>query len=73
MVSEKYDEVTMKVDVFQKDIDIITAFAKELNTPIPLLSAAARIYRMALENGHAKQDTASVCAVLEELAGIKRS
>jgi hypothetical protein len=28
---------------------------------------------MALEKGHAKQDTASVCAVLEELAGIKRS
>jgi len=73
MVSEKYDEVTMKVDVFQKDIDIITAFAKELNTPIPLLSTAARIYMMALEKGHAKQDTASVCAVLEELAGIKRS
>lgn len=73
MVSEKYDEVTMKVDVFQKDIDIITAFAKELNTPIPLLSAAARIYMMALKKGHAKQDTASVCAVLEELAGVKRS
>ncbi len=73
MVSEKYDEVTMKVDVFQKDIDIITKFTEELNTPIPLLSAATRIYRMALEKGHAKHDTASVCAVLKELAGIKRS
>ena len=73
MVSEKYDEVTMKVDVFQKDIDIITSFAKELNVPLPLLSTAAKIYTMALEKGRAKQDTASVCAVLEELAGLKRN
>ena len=73
MVFEKYDEVTMKVDVFQKDIEIITSFAKELNVPIPLLSTAAKIYIMALEKGRAKQDTASVCAVLEELAGLKRN
>jgi 3-hydroxyisobutyrate dehydrogenase-like beta-hydroxyacid dehydrogenase len=73
MVSEKYDEVTMKVDVFQKDIEIITSFAKELNVPIPLLSRAAKIYTMALDKGHAKQDTASVCAVLEEMAGLKRN
>lgn len=73
MVSEKYDEVTMKVDVFQKDIEIITSFAKELNVPIPLLSTAAKIYTMALEKGRAKQDTAAVCAVLEELAGLKRN
>lgn len=72
MVSKKYDEVTMKVDVFQKDIEIITAFAKEMNAPIPLLSAAALIYKMASAKGHAKQDTASVCAVLEKQAGIKR-
>jgi len=73
MVFEKYDEVTMKVDVFQKDIEIITSFAKELHVPIPLLSTAAKIYTMALEKGRAKQDTASVCAVLEELAGLKRN
>ena len=72
MISKKYDEVTMKVDVFQKDIEIITAFAKNLNAPIPLLSAAARIYRMALEKGHAEQDTAAVCEVMEEMAAIER-
>ena len=73
MVAEKYDEPTMKVDMHQKDIGIITAFAKELKCPTPLLSAAAQIYTAALANGRAKQDTASVCAVLEEMAGIKRS
>lgn len=72
MVAGKYDEPTMKVDMHQKDIGIITAFAKELQCPTPLLSAAAQIYTAALANGRAKQDTASVCAVLEEMAGIKR-
>jgi 3-hydroxyisobutyrate dehydrogenase-like beta-hydroxyacid dehydrogenase len=71
MISKKYDEVTMKVDVFQKDIEIITAFAKNVCAPTPLLSAAARIYMMALEKGHAKQDTAAVCAVIEEMAALK--
>ena len=72
MVAENYDDPTMKVDVFQKDIKIITSFANELQCPTPLLSAATQIYTAALANGRAKQDTASVCAVLEEMAGLKR-
>jgi 3-hydroxyisobutyrate dehydrogenase-like beta-hydroxyacid dehydrogenase len=72
MVAGRYDEATMKVDMHQKDINIISEFAKNLNCPTPMLSAAAQIYTAALANGRAKQDTASVCAVLEEMAGIKR-
>ena len=72
MVAGKYDKATMKVDMHQKDINIISEFAKELNCPTPMLSAAAQIYTAALANGYAKHDTASVCAVLEEMAGIKR-
>jgi 3-hydroxyisobutyrate dehydrogenase-like beta-hydroxyacid dehydrogenase len=56
----------------QKDINIISDFANTLNCPTPLLSAAAQIYTAALANGYAKHDTAAVCAVLEEMAGIKR-
>lgn len=72
MVSGRYDEATMKVDVFQKDMKIITAFANELKCPTPLLAASAQIYTTALANGRAKEDTASVCAVLEDMAGFKR-
>jgi 3-hydroxyisobutyrate dehydrogenase-like beta-hydroxyacid dehydrogenase len=72
MVAGKYDEPTMKVDVYQKDIKIITAFANELQCPTPLLSAAAQIYTAALADGRAKEDTASVCAILEKMAGLKR-
>jgi 3-hydroxyisobutyrate dehydrogenase-like beta-hydroxyacid dehydrogenase len=56
----------------KKDINIISEFAKKLNCPTPMLSAAAQIYTAALANGYAKHDSASVCAVLEEMAGIKR-
>jgi 3-hydroxyisobutyrate dehydrogenase-like beta-hydroxyacid dehydrogenase len=72
MAAAKYDQATMKVDMHQKDIKIISDFAAKLNCPTPLLSAAAQIYTAALAGGRAKQDTAAVCAVLEELAGIKR-
>ncbi len=72
MVAGNYDEPTMKVDVFQKDIKIISSFANELQCPTPLLSAAAQVYRDAMADGRAKQDTASVCAVLEKMAGLKR-
>ena len=72
MVAGKYDEPTMKVDLHQKDVKIITAFANELQCPTPLMAAAAQIYTAAAANGRAKQDTAAVCAVMEEMAGIKR-
>ena len=72
MVSGKYDEPTMKVDVYQKDIKIITAFANEVQCPTPLFSSAAQIYTAALADGRAKEDTASVCAILEKMAGLNR-
>jgi 3-hydroxyisobutyrate dehydrogenase-like beta-hydroxyacid dehydrogenase len=72
MVAGKYDKATMKVDMHQKDINIISEFAKQLNCPTPMLSAAAQIYTAALAKGYAKHDTAAVCAVLEEMAGTKR-
>ncbi len=72
MVAGKYDEATMKVGVFQKDLDIISSFAEALKSPTPLLSKSAEIYAKALAEGRESQDTAAVCAVLEGLAGIKR-
>jgi putative dehydrogenase len=72
MAAAKYDVATMKMDMHQKDITIISDFARKLRCPTPLLSAAAQIYTAALAGGRAKQDTAAVCGVLEEMAGIKR-
>lgn len=72
MVEGSYHRAAMKVDVWQKDIGIITDFARELGCPTPLFAAAAQLYAAALAQGRAKEDTAAVCAVLERMAGLVR-
>jgi L-threonate 2-dehydrogenase len=72
MVANRYDEATMKISVWQKDMDVIGAFARSLRVPTPLFSATAAIYDKAMKSGHADDDTAVVCAVLEQMAGVKR-
>jgi 3-hydroxyisobutyrate dehydrogenase-like beta-hydroxyacid dehydrogenase len=72
MTRGEYDDATMKVDVWQKDMTVITDFARALACPTPLFSATAPIYSAALGQGRGKQDTAVVCAVLEEMAGLNR-
>ena len=72
MAANRYDEATMKVSIWQKDMAIIGAFAASLGAPTPLLSATVPIYASAMARGHGQDDTAAVCAVLESMAGIAR-
>ena len=72
MVAGNYADATMKVEVWQKDMKIIGDFAARLGVPTPLFNASAAIYSAALAQGFAQQDTAAVCAVLEQLAGLRR-
>jgi 3-hydroxyisobutyrate dehydrogenase-like beta-hydroxyacid dehydrogenase len=72
MVTGHYDDATMKMDVWQKDMAVIGGFAKELGCPTPLFTATEDIYDTALKSGYGMQDTAAVCAVLEKMAGVKR-
>lgn len=69
MISGQYEDATMQVKTFQKDVDIITAFARGVDCPVPLFATAAQINVAALAQGHAEEDTASVFAVLQRLAG----
>jgi putative dehydrogenase len=72
MVKNDYSDVTMKCSVWQKDMDVIGAFAKQIRVPTPLFSATLPVYAAALKSGHAEDDTAAVCAVLESRAKVKR-
>ena len=72
MVKNDYSRVTMKCSVWQKDMDVIGQFAKEMRVPTPLFSATVPIYEAALRSGHGNDDTAAVCAVLEAKAKVKR-
>jgi 3-hydroxyisobutyrate dehydrogenase-like beta-hydroxyacid dehydrogenase len=72
MVAGRYDNATMKNEVWQKDMKIIGEFATRLGVPTPLFNASAAIYTAAMAQGFAKQDTAAVCAVLEAMANASR-
>ena len=72
MVEDRYQPAGMKSDIWQKDMSIIGAFAAGLGCPVPLFAATAPLYSAALSQGHGADDTASVCAVLEEMARLER-
>jgi L-threonate 2-dehydrogenase len=72
MVAGRYDDVTMKNEVWQKDMQIIGEFAARLGVPTPLFNASAAVYSAAMALGFGKQDTGAVCAVLELNAGLRR-
>lgn len=72
MVAGKYDEPTARIDMYMKDLDIISRFAADLRCPTPLFSAATQLYFAAQQQGLGQLDTAAVCEVLESLAGCPR-
>lgn len=72
MIKGDYSQATMKIDVYKKDIDIIEQFAADLHCPVPLFEASKPFYAAAHAQGRALEDTAAVCAVLEQMAGVHR-
>ena len=71
MVDGRYRQPGMNVGVFQKDVAIITDFARELGVPTPLLAASTAVYSAAQAHGWSGSDTASVYAILAELANVE--
>ena len=72
MVKNRYQPATMKISVWQKDMDVIGSYARKIRVPTPMFDASKAIYRRARLSGHDNHDTAAVCAVLEKMAGVKR-
>ena len=72
MVKNKYDDATMKIKVWDKDMDVIGKYAKALGVPTPTFTATIPVYAKAEAMGLGLQDTAAVCAVLEKQARVKR-
>lgn len=69
MVTRTWDEATMKINVWQKDMAIIYEALRALSVPAPLFTACIPVYLAAMAQGHAMNDTAAVYAVLEKFAG----
>ena len=73
MVKDDYaSNVTMKISIWQKDMEVIGSFARKIRVPTPMFDASSAVYIKARKSGYDDQDTAAVCAVLEKMAGVKR-
>ncbi|HZQ12804.1 MAG TPA: NAD(P)-dependent oxidoreductase [Pseudolabrys sp.] len=72
MVKGNYKNVTMKISVWDKDMQVIGGYARKIKVPTPMFDASKPIYRKAEASGLGAQDTAAVCAVLEKMAKVKR-
>ena len=72
MVKGKYNDVTMKVVVWDKDMRVIGGYARKIRVPTPMFDATNAVYLKAMKSGYGAQDTAAVCAVLEKMAKLKR-
>jgi 3-hydroxyisobutyrate dehydrogenase-like beta-hydroxyacid dehydrogenase len=70
MAAGRYDDAGMKLEIYQKDIDIITEFARDVGAPTPLFAQSAVFYTAALAQGRGKQDTAAIASVLKTMAGL---
>jgi len=72
MVKGDYaSDVTMKLEVWRKDMSVIAEFAKAVGVATPLFSATAPIYAAATA-ANPTEDTGAVCAVLEAMAHYRR-
>lgn len=68
MFEEKYQPATMKMEVYMKDLDLISDFARDLKMPAPLLAASIPFYIAALGAGRNADDTAALFSVLKEMS-----
>jgi len=72
MAKGRYDDVTMKISVWDKDMHVIGDYARKISVPTPIFNATKGIYLKAMKSGFGNSDTAAVCAVLEKMAKVKR-
>ncbi|WP_375460644.1 NAD(P)-dependent oxidoreductase [uncultured Enterovirga sp.] len=69
MAADRYEPATMKVSVWQKDMDVIGRFAADLGVETPLFSASGPVYAAAIQAGLGPLDTAAVCRIIQSRSG----
>jgi 3-hydroxyisobutyrate dehydrogenase-like beta-hydroxyacid dehydrogenase len=69
MIARQYEPATMKMVLWQKDMQVIGDMAHAVHCPTPLLDACRPIYTAALAMGLAEADTAATAEVLARMAG----
>ncbi len=68
MEDEGWKTATMKVGIWQKDMQLIAAALAQAQVPAPLFAASVPVYNAAMALGHAEHDTAAVFDVLSRMS-----
>ena len=69
IVADKFVPATMRMDVFEKDLDTINGFREQVAAVTPLLDASCALYKQALADGMHEQDISAAYRVLRERSG----
>jgi 3-hydroxyisobutyrate dehydrogenase-like beta-hydroxyacid dehydrogenase len=72
MADASYLPATMRSTTWVKDLDVIGAFASALACPTPLFALSASLHAGVLATGRGAEDTAAVCEVYADMAGLER-
>jgi len=68
MANRSWGDATMKIDVWNKDMHLISGAIESYAVPAPVFASCIPVYNAANALGHAKDDTAVVYKVLENWA-----
>lgn len=72
MAAADYRTAGIAASVYLKDVRVIGDFAASLDCPVPLFRHSGEVHRAAVAQGHGDEDTAVVCTVVEQMAGLDR-
>ena len=64
MVAVTFDEVRSALDIFVKDMGLVTGAAAETGAPVPLSAAARELYQRGHEEGLGREDDSALIEVL---------
>ena len=67
MIERRYEPATMKLALWQKDMQVIGDMARDVRCPTPLFDACAPVYTAALQLGLGESDTAAAAEVLAQM------
>ncbi len=68
MLEENFSEANMPIRNYLKDVDLISAFARETSSPLPLFAICAQLCIAAMAQGRGEEDPAAMFAVLKAMA-----
>jgi 3-hydroxyisobutyrate dehydrogenase-like beta-hydroxyacid dehydrogenase len=65
IIEGDFSRANIALELFQKDIDLISDLARSVRCPLPLFSASAQLHLAAMAQGRLDEDPACVSAILE--------